>query len=164
MTKGKTNESSSAKVRRFERTNLLSDQCTALNHHSNEERKKTEKREFQWQRERRISSLVGGVISLFSSFCIFLDIVEEALAMASLTISTGAASVSRGHPIQSSSSTVAPLNIPTRRFYGSPDQLDLPPRSVPSPNVYVVQPLKNAAVLKDLVSAKKVSPLYRSSS
>ena len=76
--------------------------------------------------------------------------------MASSTIPTGVATVPRGRPIQSASGTVAPLNTPTRRFYGSHDQIDRQPPGVPNPNIYVVQPFKNASVPKDLVYAKKV--------
>ncbi len=81
--------------------------------------------------------------------------------MATTTTATAtgpiAASVPRGHSTHSSLGTLAPLNTPTRRFYGSHEQSGIPDEpGVPNPNVYVVQPFKNASVPKDFVYAKKV--------
>ncbi|CAF4873533.1 unnamed protein product, partial [Rotaria sp. Silwood2] len=58
----------------------------------------------------------------------------------------------------SSLGTVAPLNTPTRRFYGPQDQAEVQPPGVPNPNIYVVQPFKNASLPKDFVYAKKNAP------
>lgn len=74
----------------------------------------------------------------------------------STTVPTGASMTRVGRPINSGSGTVAPLNTPTRRFYPSQDQLDLHEPGVPNPNVYVVQPFKQASLPKDLIYAKKV--------
>lgn len=63
---------------------------------------------------------------------------------------------SRGRPIRSGSGTVAPLNTPTRRFYGSHEQIDHREAGIPNPNVYLVHPFKNASLPKDLVYSKKV--------
>ena len=76
--------------------------------------------------------------------------------MAASAAPTGTA-VPRGRVIYSGSGTVAPLNTPTRRFYGSQDHLQVQQPGVPNPNIYVVQPFKNASLPKDLVYAKKVS-------
>ena len=65
--------------------------------------------------------------------------------------------VARGHSIHSSLGTIAPLNTPTRRFYGTQDQIETQPPGVPNPNVYVVQPFKNASIPKDLVYTRKVT-------
>ena len=73
--------------------------------------------------------------------------------MAATTTGPTAASATRGNSIHSSLGTLAPLNTPTRRFYGS--QVHEEP-GVPNPNIYVVQPFKNASVPKDFVYAKKV--------
>jgi len=59
--------------------------------------------------------------------------------------------------VHSSSETIAPLNTPTRRFYGSHDQHLIQEPGIPNPNVYVIQPLKNASLPKDLMYAKKYS-------
>ena len=64
--------------------------------------------------------------------------------------------MARGNSIHSSLGTLAPLNTPTRRFYGPQDQTEAQEPGVPNPNVYVVQPFKNASVPKDFVYAKKV--------
>ncbi len=57
--------------------------------------------------------------------------------------------------VHSSSGTIALLNTPTRRFYGSHNQLLI--QEPGNPNVYVIQPLKNASLPKDLIYAKKYS-------
>ena len=68
-----------------------------------------------------------------------------------------ATAIRRGNSIHSSLGTIAPLNTPTRRFYGSQDQGLGHTPGVPNPNIYVVQPFKNASLPKDLVYAKKVN-------
>jgi hypothetical protein len=68
-------------------------------------------------------------------------------------------SVTRGNSNHSSLGTLAPLNTPTRRFYGTHDQTETQEPGVANPNIYVVQPFKNASVPKDLVYAKKVTIL-----
>ena len=65
--------------------------------------------------------------------------------------------IARGNSIHSSLGTIAPLNTPTRRFYGTQEQVEVQEPGVPNPNVYVVQPFKNASLPKDLVYAKKGS-------
>ncbi|CAF1625155.1 unnamed protein product [Rotaria magnacalcarata] len=69
-----------------------------------------------------------------------------------------ATAIRRGNSIHSSLGTIAPLNTPTRRFYGSQDQGLGHTPGVPNPNIYVVQPFKNASLPKDLVYAKKNAP------
>ncbi|CAF2671643.1 unnamed protein product [Rotaria sp. Silwood2] len=69
-----------------------------------------------------------------------------------------AAAIARGNSLHSSLGTVAPLNTPTRRFYGPQDQAEVQPPGVPNPNIYVVQPFKNASLPKDFVYAKKNAP------
>ncbi|CAF1162326.1 unnamed protein product [Rotaria sordida] len=69
-----------------------------------------------------------------------------------------ATGIARGSSLHSSLGTVAPLNTPTRRFYGSQDQVGVQPLGVPNPNIYVVQPFKNASIPKDYVYAKKNAP------
>ncbi|CAF3463085.1 unnamed protein product [Rotaria socialis] len=69
-----------------------------------------------------------------------------------------ATAIRRGNSIHSSLGTIAPLNTPTRRFYGSQDQGLGHTPGVPNPNIYVVQPFKNASIPKDLVYAKKNAP------
>ena len=69
------------------------------------------------------------------------------------TRSSGARENSR----QSSLDTHAPLNTPTRRFYPAHESVETRTPGVPNPNIYVVQPFKNASVPKDFVYAKKVS-------
>jgi hypothetical protein len=66
------------------------------------------------------------------------------------------ASATRGNSNHSSLGTLAPLNTPTRRFYGSQNQSEIQEAGVPNPNIYLVQPFKNASVPKDLIYAKKV--------
>jgi hypothetical protein len=75
--------------------------------------------------------------------------------MARVTAAPTASSIARGNT-HSSLGTMAPLNTPTRRFYGVNEQLDIQEPGVPNPNIYVVQPFKNASVPKDLIYAKKV--------
>ncbi len=58
--------------------------------------------------------------------------------------------------VHSSSGTIALLNTPTRRFYGSHNQLLIQEPGIPNPNVYVIQPLKNASLPKDLIYAKSI--------
>ncbi len=72
------------------------------------------------------------------------------------TTAPTAASVPGRNSTNSSLGTLAPLNTPTRRFYGPNDQGKSQESGVPNPNVYVVQPFKNASVPKDLICAKKV--------
>jgi hypothetical protein len=64
--------------------------------------------------------------------------------------------MARGNSVHSSLGTVAPLNTPTRRFYGIQEQVEIQEPGVPNPNIYVVQPFKNASLPKDLIYAKKV--------
>ncbi|CAF1149778.1 unnamed protein product [Rotaria sp. Silwood1] len=78
--------------------------------------------------------------------------------MATTTTPPTATTIARGNSLHSSLGTVAPLNTPTRRFYGSQDQIEIQPPGVPNPNIYVVQPFKNASVPKDFVYAKKNAP------
>jgi hypothetical protein len=82
--------------------------------------------------------------------------VKENFQMASTTTGPTTAPVARGNSTHSSLGTLAPLNTPTRRFYGLQDQKEIQEPGVPNPNIYVVQPFKNASVPKDLVYAKKV--------
>ena len=70
-------------------------------------------------------------------------------------------SIPRVNSVHSSLGTHAPLNTPTRRFYGSLHQTEIVEPGVPNPNVYVVQPFKNASVPKDFVYAKKVNNLFK---
>lgn len=74
---------------------------------------------------------------------------------------TTTSAVARGNSVHSSLGTHAPLNTPTRRFYGLTDPSEVQEPGVPNPNVYVVQPFKNASLPKDLVYAKKVISLFR---
>ncbi len=67
-----------------------------------------------------------------------------------------ATSVPRGNSMHSSLGTHAPLNTPTRPFTGSHERTIVQEPGVPNPNVYVVQPFKNASRPKDLVYTKKV--------
>jgi hypothetical protein len=54
-----------------------------------------------------------------------------------------ATSMARGHSTPSSLGTLAPLNTPTRRFYGSNERREIHQEpGVPNPNIYVVQPFK----------------------
>ena len=66
-------------------------------------------------------------------------------------------SATRENSRQSSLGTHAPFNTPTRRFYPAHESVETRPPGVPNPNVYVVQPFKNASVPKDFVYAKKVN-------
>lgn len=77
--------------------------------------------------------------------------------MARATAAPTASSIARGNSVHSSLGTMAPLNTPTRRFYGINDELAIREPGVPNPNIYVVQPFKNASVPKDFVYAKKVT-------
>lgn len=79
--------------------------------------------------------------------------------MASKAVPTGTA-IRRGNRVHSSLGTLAPLNTPTRRFYGSHDQGLSQTPGVLNPNIYVVQPFKNASLPKDLVYAKKVNNVH----
>ncbi len=91
---------------------------------------------------------------LFSFFLIDVE-VRKIFQMATTTGPT-ATSVAHGNSNYSSLETLAPLNTPTRRFYGLHDQTEIREPGVPNPNIYVVQPFKNASVPKDFVYAKKV--------
>lgn len=79
--------------------------------------------------------------------------------MATSTVATGT-SLQRNRPTHSGSGTVAPLNTPTRRFYGSQDHLEIHRQGISNPNIYLVQPFKNASVPKDMVYSKKVCFIY----
>jgi hypothetical protein len=91
---------------------------------------------------------------LFSFFLIEVE-VRKIFQMATTTGPT-ATSVTRGNSNQSSLGALAPLNTPTRRFYGLHGQSEIREPGVSNPNIYVVQPFKNASVPKDLIYAKKV--------
>lgn len=99
------------------------------------------------------------LFSFFFLLCYFVSIevnVKENIQMATTAASRSSA-IARGNSTHSSLGTVAPLNTPTRRFYGAHDQVQPQPPGVPNPNIYVVQPFKNASVPKDLVYSRKVS-------
>ena len=83
---------------------------------------------------------------------------EKNFQMASSTRPTRS-SVARENSRQSSLGTHAPLNTPTRRFYPSQERLEVRTPGIPNPNIYVVQPFKNASVPKDFVYSKKVIEL-----
>jgi hypothetical protein len=97
----------------------------------------------------------GFFFLLFSAFINEAE-VKEKFQMASTT-GPIATSMARGHSTPSSLGTLAPLNTPTRRFYGSNERREIHQEpGVPNPNIYVVQPFKNASVPKDFIYAKKV--------
>lgn len=111
--------------------------------------------------EERISLLIATatqfVLFLNENFHFDATISERKRidAMATSTAPIGG-SGTRARPTNSGSGTVAPLNTPTRRFYGSQDHLSIQEAGVSNPNVYVVQPFKQASVPKDMIYAKKV--------
>jgi hypothetical protein len=77
--------------------------------------------------------------------------------MATTTTGPTTALAARGNSNHSSLGTLAPLNTPTRPFYGSHEQSEVHEGpGVSNPNIYVVQPFKNASVPKDFIYAKKV--------
>jgi hypothetical protein len=67
------------------------------------------------------------------------------------------ASVTRDNTYHSNIGGLAPINTPTRHTYGSQDQIEGREAGVSNPNIYVVQPFKNASKPKDLIYAKKVT-------
>jgi hypothetical protein len=66
-------------------------------------------------------------------------------------------SVARDNTYHSNLGGLAPINTPTRHIYGSQDEIEVRETGVSNPNIYVVQPFKNASRPKDLIYAKKVT-------